>query len=249
MLKKGFVFLCSDNTEDECNRLELFGGKNLSKKIVNELQKGDILFNYNYSSKKLIGIFEATSEVQENIVPDAWGGQFPMQVRVKRIEKPKPITREDIGSLLEFNGKGFPTARLIPETVDALIELFHGEKRIVQYDDGNRYFCKDGHKVKSEPEHTICDLLFEYRIPHAYEYPVAEAKRSDFFIPMGDSDKDGIYIEYWGMNDDDYVRNREHKEMIYKTRGLKLISINHNEARKIKEILSEKLREYGVKTA
>lgn len=189
MDRKGYIFLCSDITEPECIERELFGGKEKYLNRVKGLEKGDVLFLYNYNTKKLLGIFEAETEMRENIVSEAWKGEFPWQVRVKRIETHKPISREDIGRLLKFDMMGRPSVRLTPETVVALAALFRNEKRIVQYDDGTRYYCEDGHKVRSKAEQTICNWLFEHEICHAYEYPIPEAKRCDFFVP---DEKGGI---------------------------------------------------------
>lgn len=237
MDRKGYVFLCSDITEIECLEQNLFGGMEKYQARVKGLEKGDALFLYNYNSKKLIGIFQAESELKKDIVPGAWNGVFPWQVLVRRLETPKPITREDIGTILKFDRAGRPTSRLTSQMVDALIDLFRSEKRIVQYDDGNRYVCKDGHHVKSHPEQKICDWLFEHRIPHAYEYPIPEAKRCDFFVP---DDNGGTYIEYWGLKDEEYLRNKEHKLAIYRQHDLNLLSIEAEDAKRLDEILAEK---------
>lgn len=236
MNRKGYVFLCSDITESECLERNLFGGMEKYQARVRGLEKGDILFLYNYNSKKLLGIFEAETELQQNIIPEAWEGVFPWQVRVKRLEVHKPVTREDIGTILKFDRAGRPTSRLTSEMVDALEALFRGEKRIIQYDDGNRYVCKDGHRVKSHPEQLICDWLFEHRVPHAYEYSIPDAKRCDFYIP---DDNGGVYIEYWGLNDHDYLVNKEHKRSIYRQHKLRLLEIEISDTNRIDAILTE----------
>jgi len=238
MKPAGFVFLCSDITEAECLEKSLFGGMEKYQGRVKGLEKGAVVYLYNYNSKKLHGIFEAETNLQKNIVPEAWNGDFPWQVSVKRVETHEPITREDIGTLLKFfNGR--PTSRLTQETVDALNALFRGEKRVIQYDDGNRYVCKDGHRVKSHPEQIICDWLYEHRIVHAYEREIPMAKRCDFYIPI--SDTDGIYIEYWGMTDKQYLKNKEYKTEIYKKHNLKLLEIEHASTSDIESLLSERL--------
>ena len=72
MDRKGYIFLSSDITEPECIERGLFGGKDKYLNRVKDLEKGDILFSYNYNSKKLIGIFEASTGMLENIMPEAW---------------------------------------------------------------------------------------------------------------------------------------------------------------------------------
>lgn len=240
MDKKGYVFLCSEVTEPECVERGLFGGKEKYLKRVKGLEKGDILFSYNYDSKRLLGIFEAESEMQENIVPEAWKGEFPWQVRARRIATHPNISREDIGPLLKFDARGRPTSRLTPETVKALVALFRSEHRTVQYDDGTRYHCDDGHKVRSKAEQVICNWMFTHRICHAYEYLITEAKKCDFFVP---DDNGGRYIEYWGRNDHDYLANKEFKRSIYKAHGLNLLEIEIADTKHIAQILE---REFGV---
>ena len=48
---------------------------------------GTKLFLYNYRERELSGVFEATSYGDMNIMPDAFQGFFPAQVRIQCIEK------------------------------------------------------------------------------------------------------------------------------------------------------------------
>lgn len=244
----GYIFLCSNATEDECFDRSLFGGQEKYRNRVSGLKKGDILFTYNFQSKRLHGIFEAESELQKDIVPGAWNGEYPWQVKVKLIEDHPSISRGDIGKILGFSLVGFPASRLSQETVNALLKLFRAKKRVHTYDDSTPYTCKDGHKVRSLGEKKIDDWLFEHQILHAYEYPIKSAKYCDFYIP-GSSGKQDIYIEYWGRTDKNYLKNRKFKTEIYKKHKLTLIEIEHNEVNKIDEILSRELKKLknGVK--
>src|SRR5258708_7490148 len=90
-----YIFLCSDSTEDECLRLNLFGGTSQYSSKVKNLRVGDTLFLYNYKSKRLHGEFTAESEVGLDLIRDAWGGDFPLQVRVKRTHNYRPIHKVD----------------------------------------------------------------------------------------------------------------------------------------------------------
>lgn len=93
----------------------------------------------------------------------------------------------------------------------------------------------DGHKVKSRGEKIIDDILFTNRIPHAYSMTVAEIDTKidrsiecDWFIPIIGSGK-GIYIEYWGMDKQDYNDNKKEKTELYKKYELPLIQIEKDE--------------------
>lgn len=85
----------------------------------------------------------------------------------------------------------------------------------------------DGHFLDSDKEKEIDNLLFQLAIPHAIHYQVAEiterAVIADWYIPVL-SDK-GIYVEYFGMDNSDYIKNRQEKEKLYEKYKLKLIKI------------------------
>ena len=91
----------------------------------------------------------------------------------------------------------------------------------------------DGHYVKSDPEITIDDILYENRIVHCYEKKVPidsdeQTIKCDWFIPVTDS-RHGIYIEYWGMNTKEYLQNKERKRQAYKDHDIPLIEIEKDD--------------------
>ncbi len=246
MNRPGFIFLCSEITEPECLSLELFGGKEKYGNRVKTLQSGDVLFLYNYNTKRFHGVFEAVTELRENIVPTAWKGEFPWQVKIKRIRTEKPLSREDIQvdeilrNFIKFDRAGRPSARLTSDTTELLIELFATEHRVITYDDDLRYRANDGHRVRSKAELEIDNWLYTHRIIHAYEDAIPEAKRCDFYVPT--SDDKGIYIEYWGMNDEKYLKDKEEKIKIYKKHNLQLVSLEHKDLKSLDEILHKELK-------
>lgn len=243
-MKQGFVFLCNDITEPECLKRLLLGGKEKYANRVNGLQIGDRLVLYNYDSKKLHGIFEAVTEVTENIEADAWNGEFPVQVKMKVARKCKPLSRDDIvadGYLKEnikFDRNGRPTTRLSADTVAYLEKVFTSTKRVRVYEDGHRLRTKDGHYVRSKPEQKIDDWLYKHRIVHAYESDIPGAKRCDFEIPTIDGP---IYIEYWGLTDAKYLKDKKHKQEIYHKHNLKLIELEPNDLKNLDRILGNAL--------
>ena len=91
------------------------------------------------------------------------------------------------------------------------------------------YRTFDGHIVKSNGEKIVDDILYTLGICHAYEKNVDEipaserAIKSDFYIPVLNGK--GIYIEYWGMDTDDYQDNKAEKKAMYEKYDIPLIQI------------------------
>ena len=102
----------------------------------------------------------------------------------------------------------------------------------------------DGHYVRSEAEQTIDNFLFRNGIIHAYEkrLPGDKSCYCDFYIPPRNEIDQPIYIEYWGVdNDETYLEKKKTKLEIYKREGLQLIEITKNELENLKAFLTEKL--------
>ena len=114
-------------------------------------------------------------------------------------------------------------------SLDNSIEFFkdiNGEldrKEIIKkYDLGSyshekvkEFKCLDGHVVKSKAEREIDNFFFSNGINHVYEtkyvHPVTKKMAApDFFIP-----EKNLYIEYFGLKDPDYLRNKEEKIEMY----------------------------------
>ena len=68
------------------------------------------------------------------------------------------------------------------------------------------YRINDGHYVRSRAELVIANWLFTEGIAYAYEkrVPIKEDVYCDFYIPKGK-----IYIEFWGLKDDEAYLERE----------------------------------------
>jgi len=88
--------------------------------------------------------------------------------------------------------------------------------------------CTDGHWVENDLEKQVDDLLYALRLPHVYAKRVNQITertvKCDWFIPVL-SDSKGIFIELWGMDTEDYKRNKEEKISFYKEEELPLIQI------------------------
>lgn len=93
MAGRFFIMVCRNDTEGECIKRNLFGTTPPGGQMLRALQIGDTGFLLNIEAGVLHGIFEAESQPQMNIEPDAWQGRFPVQVRVKPRGKVERLTR------------------------------------------------------------------------------------------------------------------------------------------------------------
>jgi hypothetical protein len=254
MKERGYIFLCSNATEDECLEKELFGGTKQYINKVPAVKIGDRLFLYNYISGRLHGIFSAISPAGMNIIPDAWGGKFPWQVRVKRIENSDPIGKNEVKKIVRTTSNGkvdyfYPV--LNSQQVEQLEKLFREKSYIPEREKSfyeeypQKIRTDDGHWVRSYAEKAIDDWLFNQGISHGYErrIPISENMRCDFYLQLG-PDKRLLYIEYWGLDDEKYRERREEKISLYKKSGLPLVQLEPRDLENLDENLTKKILQY-----
>ena len=74
-----FVFQCNGNTYMECIEKSLFGSND---PWPLQVQAGDYCLLLHYEYETLFGLWQATENGGKRLVPKAWGGKFPFQVRV-----------------------------------------------------------------------------------------------------------------------------------------------------------------------
>lgn len=127
-------------------------------------------------------------------------------------------------------------------------------KEITILDDSyeGKFICTDGHIVKSKSEMIIDNWLFDHNIPHAYEkkLPIDADENHDlhpdFCLPGYGSDKDDIYIEYWGYNEKniEYTKSKNYKLKIYKELKVTVICLEEKDIMDINASLSRKLKFY-----
>jgi len=144
--------------------------------------------------------------------------------------KEKPVTKE-INPILNKSDS---------DTVDDFRKKYPAE-----------YRTKDGHYVRSKAELTIDDSLYLWGIAHAYEKKLpntTENVYSDFHIPSGNGRPKAVYIEYWGMENDEKYNQRKNKKIeIYKELDLSLIQINDADIKNIEDSLQKYLLQHGIK--
>ncbi|KAG0616580.1 hypothetical protein M758_5G126500 [Ceratodon purpureus] len=145
----GFIFVCNNDTMAEDLERQLFGLPQRYQDSVRAIQPGLPLFLYNYSTRCLHGVFEASSDGGLNIEPEAWENKdakkngrpvsrFPAQVRVRLREERPPLEEAKFRPILyHYDGPKFRLELTVPEA-EELLELFgtrHTQKAEKSQDD------------------------------------------------------------------------------------------------------------------
>ncbi|KAF5206209.1 Kelch-like protein [Thalictrum thalictroides] len=105
----GVIFGCINNTIEECLSGLVFGLPAIHFCYVKNIEPGLPLFLFNYSDRKLHGIYEAASNGEMNIHPHGWtkngcdNTQYPAQVRVSIRKQCKILSEEQYKKVLYKN--------------------------------------------------------------------------------------------------------------------------------------------------
>lgn len=83
MPKNAFMFLCGVETEAECLQRQLVGASQLNAIWPMQVMPGDDIYLFNFSTGLVRGPYVAMSRADCH-EPAAWGGKFPVQVRVSK---------------------------------------------------------------------------------------------------------------------------------------------------------------------
>ncbi|CAN0855036.1 Influenza virus NS1A-binding protein homolog A [Linum grandiflorum] len=105
----GVIFGCKHYTFNECLSKELFGLPAIHISYVQKIDPGLPLFLFNYSDRKLHGIFEAASQGKMNIDPYAWLDEgvdytpYPAQVKIKTVMLCHPLLESQFAPIIIKN--------------------------------------------------------------------------------------------------------------------------------------------------
>jgi hypothetical protein len=216
------------------------------KDRVSQVREKDHLFLLNTNQKTLRGIYQATCDGAEDIVPEAFDGNFPWQVRFRVLKEHKPLLKA-MNRLRELGVHAWVDV-LNDEQVKRLVELFEMSRIEEASDFNNKYpvgaiKTEDGHYVRSRAEALIDNWLYNQKIVHAYEQrlPGKSEVYCDFNLPEQQAYRE-VYIEYWGlMANLQYEERKEHKLRIYREQELALIELNENDISNLGDTLRRKL--------
>ncbi|MCX6666079.1 MAG: hypothetical protein NT038_08510 [Euryarchaeota archaeon] len=101
---------------------------------------------------------------------------------------------------------------------------------------------EDGHMVRSKAEQIIDNWLYHKGIVHAYErrVPIEDEVYCDFFIPLGQK----VWIEYWGLEEEKYLKRKELKKGFYEKNQKKLIELVDKDIENLDDVMPKKLRPF-----
>ncbi|XAR65988.1 hypothetical protein NMG60_11012019 [Bertholletia excelsa] len=103
------IFGCKNNTIGECYSKQIFGLPAAHFAYVKNISPGLPLFLFNYSDRRLHGIFEATSSGQMNINPYGWTADdsdctpYPAQVKVQIRIQCQPLLEDQFRPVIASN--------------------------------------------------------------------------------------------------------------------------------------------------
>lgn len=88
---KGFIFTCTDASQEDCFNRLLFGTSKIYGSVAMRVKKGSFLFLLNLDSDLLYGVFRAASDAGVNLDQEAWNGNYPYQVKIEPIWEITPL--------------------------------------------------------------------------------------------------------------------------------------------------------------
>ena len=228
-----------------------------------QVKTGDLCFLYNYTEKTIYGVWLSECNGTLNLEPDAWGGRYHSQVRVKRVGTTmQGFPKANVWRFICKPDSGYVSNRLQGERAHNLLQhfahikheavIFEREFDAVEQDYRRRYpadyTTQDGHRVRSKSEMIIDDYLYSRHIPHAYEPVIFCGPQKlipDFLVK--NSEEEDVCIEYWGMLEDEaYRRRMDFKKQLYVSHHLRVIDITDSDLRSPDMFVQQKLRNQKI---
>eukprot|EP00457_Paulinella_chromatophora_P000221 gb/GEZN01000221.1/.p1 GENE.gb/GEZN01000221.1/~~gb/GEZN01000221.1/.p1 ORF type:complete len:1802 (+),score=284.99 gb/GEZN01000221.1/:73-5478(+) len=133
----GMMFICTKETFKECMELKLLGLPRQHLRVVRSLKaKTSALFLFNVGERQVYGVFEATSNGQENMVPGAWArnkaysrsSPFPAQISFRVVNMYEPLAESNFRNLF---ADGNRIRKLDGKQVKDLIQVFRARAKPV----------------------------------------------------------------------------------------------------------------------
>jgi len=135
---KGFIFACTQSSQEECISRLLFGSDKQYGAAALRVKRGNFLFLLNLETDLLYGVFRAATDGSFKIEPDAWKGKYPYQVKVYPVGDIIPLKD---AKKLEAKLKVKRTDPLSISVTKKLLELYRPEN--IPIDEQFQYFLSE----------------------------------------------------------------------------------------------------------
>lgn len=241
---RGYLFLCNNTTAVECFDNMVFGASGEVRDLYRSMRPGDWLFLFNFQTGELYGPFRALTQLEYRESSGLFGEHFPHQVDVDYVGSDRSIPLSDLHGLVEFRGRS-PLRVLSTSQVRGLLSRLAPSRALPSRTPAlppGVYHARDGHPVRSRAELSIDDALDELKVRHHYEKSLfdpgtGEEYLADWYLPDADT-----YIEYWELQDPDYLQRKDAKKQFYQRSGLRLIELGPEDLANLTQALRRKLR-------
>ncbi|KAI4333305.1 hypothetical protein L6164_018133 [Bauhinia variegata] len=129
----GAIFMSNINTMKECFEKSIFGLPYSQSAFVGGVKEGMLLFLFEHEERKLYGLFEAISDGDTDIVPQAYtssGKQFPAQVKFSIIWHCASLSEDEFRGAIQDNyfEKYKINYGLSKNQIQSLVWLFNSTK-------------------------------------------------------------------------------------------------------------------------
>ena len=124
------MFVCDEQTQQACLDGKLVGTTLANGLWTSEIQLGDEIFLYNFQTGTIFGPFAADTRVDQH-EPSAWGGRFPLQVRISASGVTKKL--EGFGNLLPRDRKNRPVPVLDEAVRNTLVEKLRSDAAALRW--------------------------------------------------------------------------------------------------------------------
>jgi hypothetical protein len=102
--QNSYMFLCDQRTEAECLQKQIVGTTQLNALWCMDIRAGDDIYLFNFNTGVVRGPFVAISRADCH-EPTAWGGQFPIQVRISKTAMTRQADNRAANAPLILNKK------------------------------------------------------------------------------------------------------------------------------------------------
>ena len=255
MIAATFIFRCDVVTGGRCFAENVMGAPMpLFRDVVSTVQPGARVLLWHINDRKLYGIWKARTRGQYDptAFPEAAGRGFHAVVHcVYEYNLHNGIEETAVREVIAYDGQ-FPPYRTSPADAEKLTEALFaangaGEATTPAGGLEPIILADDGHRVRSQPEMIIDNMLFTRGHLHASERRVQVGDmciRCDFYLPQNEQYTE-IYVEYWGRPDQpQYMARRREKLAIYSRANIEPLELFPKVLLVLPEVWPAKLSRY-----